>query len=106
MDDLAVIVVSTNEGHWLRPCLSSILAHRADCRLDLVIVDNESTDDTRAVVGEFAEARIVPSTNHGFAHANNRGLITTDARYVLFLNPDTEIKSGTFEELVQALDER
>ena len=46
MDDLAVIVVSTNEGQWLRPCLSSVVSHQGDCRLDLVVVDNESTDDT------------------------------------------------------------
>lgn len=106
MDDLAVIVVSTNEARWLRPCLSSILAHQGDCRLDLVVVDNESTDDTQAVVGEFPGARVVPSKNHGFAHANNRGLMTTDARYALFLNPDTEVKSGTFEQLLRSLDER
>ena len=106
MDDLAVIVVSTNEGQWLRPCLSSVLSHQGDCRLDLVVVDNESTDDTRTVVAAFPAARIVPSRNRGFAHANNRGLMTTDARYVLFLNPDTEIRSGTFEELVHALDHR
>ena len=106
MDDLAVIVVSTNEGRWLRPCLSSVLSHQGDCRLDLVVVDNESTDDTRTVVAEFAAARIVPSRNHGFAHGNNRGLMTTDARYVLFLNPDTEIRSGTFAELVRTLDQQ
>jgi N-acetylglucosaminyl-diphospho-decaprenol L-rhamnosyltransferase len=104
--DLAVIVVSTNEGRWLRPCLSTVLAHQGDCRLDLVVVDNESTDETQAVVEGFPTARIVSSKNRGFAHANNRGLMTTDARYVLFLNPDTEIKAGTFEALVQALDER
>ncbi len=106
MDDLAVIVVSTNEGRWLRPCLSSVLARQGDCRLDLVVVDNESTDDTRAVVSEFPNARVVPSRNRGFAHANNRGVMTTNARYVLFLNPDTEIRSGTFEDLVRLLDER
>ena len=106
MDDLAVIVVSTNEGRWLHPCLRTILSHQGDCRLDLVVVDNESTDDTRTVVAEFPAARIVLSRNRGFAHANNRGLMTTDARYVLFLNPDTEIRSGTFEELVHALDQR
>ena len=106
MDDLAVIVVSTNEGRWLRPCLSTVLAQQGDCRLDVVVVDNESTDDTRAVVSEFPGARVVPSRNHGFAHANNRGLMTTTARYVLFLNPDTEIRSGTFEELIRLLDER
>jgi GT2 family glycosyltransferase len=43
--------------------------------------------------------------NLGFAHANNRALVTTDARYVLFLNPDTEIREGTFEALIRHLDE-
>lgn len=104
MHDLAIIVVSTNEGRWLRPCLSSVLSHRGDCTLDLVVVDNESSDETTEVVSEFRGARIVESRNRGFAHANNRGLMTTDARYVLFLNPDTEVKSGTFGELVRTLD--
>jgi hypothetical protein len=50
--------------------------------------------------------RIVESSNHGFSHANNRGAATCDARYVLFLNPDTEIVSGDFAELVAAMDGR
>ena len=40
--------------------------------------------------------------NRGFAYGNNRGLEHTDARYVLLLNPDTEIIDGTFGELVDA----
>jgi GT2 family glycosyltransferase len=104
--DLAIIVISTNEAHWLRPCLSSVLAHQGDCLLDLVIVDNDSVDGTSGLVrDEFPGARIVNSENHGFAHANNRALMTTDARYVLFLNPDTEIREGTFAALIERLDE-
>ena len=49
---------------------------------------------------------MVDCENHGFAHANNRGLDDDDARYVLFLNPDTEIVEGTFGELVAAMDAR
>jgi GT2 family glycosyltransferase len=72
-----------------------------------VVVDNESTDGTAELVAtEFPEARVVPSRNHGFSHANNRALMTCDARYVLFLNPDTEIVEGTFADLVRAMDER
>jgi GT2 family glycosyltransferase len=70
-------------------------------------VDNESDDGTADVVEtEFPDARVVPSRNHGFSHANNRGLMTCDARYVLFLNPDTEIVDGTFEDLVREMDAR
>ena len=53
---------------------------------------------------EFPAARVVTCENHGFGHANNRGLLTTNARYVLFLNPDTEIREGSFAELLARLD--
>ena len=107
MNDLAIIVVSTNEARWLRPCLTSIFEHRGACSLDVVVADNESTDDTSALVEtEYPEARVVRCSNRGFAHANNQGLMTCDARYALFLNPDTEILEGTFEKLVRALDAR
>lgn len=105
--DLAVVVVSTNEAKWLRPCLSSVFAQAGDIRLDVVVADNESTDGTRELVEtEFPRARVVTCANRGFSHANNRAFVTTDARYVLFLNPDTEILDGTFAELVAALDAR
>ena len=107
LDDLAVIIVSTNEAHWLRPCLRSVFAHLGDVHADVVVVDNESDDGTADVVGEeFAAARVVRSRNHGFSHANNRALMTCDARYVLFLNPDTEVLQGSFGELVRAMDAR
>ena len=106
MDDLAVIVVSTNEARWLRACLTSVFEHRGACSLDVVVADNASTDGTAELVTEeFPQARVVPCVNRGFAHANNRALETTNARYVLFLNPDTEIRTGTFEALLRHLDE-
>jgi GT2 family glycosyltransferase len=106
-DDLAVIIVSTNEAHWLGNCLSTVFQHAGDIALDVVVADNESTDGTADFVGaEFPEARVVRCENRGFAHANNRAYMTCNARYALFLNPDTEIMAGSFEELVAALDER
>ena len=105
--DLAVIVVSTNEAHWLTPCLSSVFAHGTELALDVVVADNSSVDGTRELVeSQFPAARVVTCENHGFGHANNRGLETTRSRYVLFLNPDTEILEGTFGRLVAMLDER
>jgi N-acetylglucosaminyl-diphospho-decaprenol L-rhamnosyltransferase len=105
--DIAIIIVSTNEAKWLEPCLRTVFEHAGDAKLDVVVVDNESTDGTRDLVeSRFAQARVVTSENKGFAHANNRGAMTCTARYVLFLNPDTEIVDGTFGELAAALDER
>ena len=73
----------------------------------MVVVDNQSSDGTGELVAdEFPEARVVRCANRGFGHANNRGWMTCDARYVLFLNPDTEIVEGTFESLVETMDAR
>ena len=106
MNDLAVIIVSTNEGHWLEACLPTVFERAGGLDLDVVVVDNDSRDGTAELVAErFPRARVVHSANHGFSHANNRALYTVDARYVLFLNPDTEILDGSLDQLVARMDE-
>jgi GT2 family glycosyltransferase len=105
--DLAIIIISTNERHWLGPCLSTVFAHAGTATLDVIVVDNQSADGTREFVeSEFPQARVVASRNGGFGYANNRGWESANARYGLFLNPDTEVVDGTFGELVDALDAR
>jgi GT2 family glycosyltransferase len=107
VDDLAIITISTNEAQWLVACLTTVFAHLGKLCADVIVVDNESSDGTADLVAtEFPEARVVWSRNLGFPHGNNRALLTCDARYVLFLNPDTEIVEGTFEQLVEAMDAR
>src|SRR4029078_3684483 len=107
MHALAIIVVPTNEAHWLRPCLSSVFEHLGDISADVVVVDNDSLDGPAALVAdEFPGARVVWSANHGFCHANNRAIMTCNARYVLLLNPDTEIAGGASAELVRMMAAR
>ena len=60
MDDLAIIIISTNEAPWLTPCLTSVFEHAGDLNLDVVVAENESTDGTQELVeSEFPEARVV-----------------------------------------------
>ena len=57
---LEIIIIATNEARWLRPCLSSVFEHAGGIELDVIVVDNESTDGTRALVGdEFPDARVI-----------------------------------------------
>ena len=99
--DLAVIVVSANSAHWLEPCLSSVYERSGGLGLDVVVVDNASTDETQDLVRRrFPHARIVAT------RTRHRALETVDAPYVLFLNPDTEILTGTLADVVEELAER
>jgi N-acetylglucosaminyl-diphospho-decaprenol L-rhamnosyltransferase len=103
--DLAVVVVSANDARWLPACLSSVYARAGAIALEVIVVDNASTDGTKELVSaRFPSARVVASPNLGFAYGNNRAVERTRARYVLLLNPDTEILQGTLAELVATLD--
>lgn len=106
MNDLAVVIVSTSEAHWLRPCLSTLFERLGPIDADVVIADNGVVEASELIENEFPTARVIHCENRGFAHANNRAVETCDSRYVLFLNPDTETLEGTFADLVGRLDAR
>jgi N-acetylglucosaminyl-diphospho-decaprenol L-rhamnosyltransferase len=107
MADVAIVVISTNEAHWVEPCLRTVFEHAGDASLQVIVVDNSSTDGTREMVeSRFPQASVVTSLNRGFAHGNNRGLEHANARYMLLLNPDTEVLEGTFGDLVRLMDAR
>ena len=104
--DLAIIIVAFNSAGYIAACLESVLAHMGSLRAELVVVIVGPADGTAEIVSGFPGVRLIHSANRGFAYANNRGLMTCDARYVLFLNPDTEILDGNFSDFVARMDER
>jgi GT2 family glycosyltransferase len=106
MDDVCVIIVSHNGKHWLDASLSSLYDAAGSLDLDVVVVDNGSDGSAAYVEEHFPRARTIGCANRGFGAANNEALATADARYVLFLNPDTEFLAGNLEGLVTALDRR
>jgi N-acetylglucosaminyl-diphospho-decaprenol L-rhamnosyltransferase len=106
MDDVCVVIVSHNGKRWLDGALRTLFAHSGDLALDVVLVDNGSDGSAAYVEEWYPRARVIRCANHGFGAANNVAVATAQARYVLFLNPDTEFVEGTVEDLVRALDRR
>jgi GT2 family glycosyltransferase len=106
MHDVCAIIVSHNGKGWLDAALSTLYAGAGGIDLDVVVVDNGSDGSAAYVEERFPGARTISCPNEGFGAANNRGLETADARYVLFLNPDTEFLSGSLRGLTAILDRR
>jgi len=108
MTSLSVVVPVWNELELVRECLASV--ERALSHLgggELIVVDDGSSDGAPEMVArEFPAARLLRSeTNHGFAHAANRGMATAGGELLLLLNSDTEIGEEDLERLVAFLDE-
>jgi N-acetylglucosaminyl-diphospho-decaprenol L-rhamnosyltransferase len=106
MADLTIIIVSYNDSDWLDDCLTSIAARAGDIELDVVVVDNGSDGAHAMVDARYPWVRTLRADNRGFAHANNRGVMTGTGRHVLFLNPDTKLLEGSLADLVDAMDHR
>jgi len=106
MADLGVVVVSWNVGDLLRRCLASILAGAGPLDLDVIVVDNASSDGSAAMVrAEFPQVRLVANDqNLGFTAANNQGLALARGRHLLLLNPDAEVVGDALSVLVHYLD--
>jgi N-acetylglucosaminyl-diphospho-decaprenol L-rhamnosyltransferase len=74
---------------------------------EVIVVDNASSDGSVAMVtGEFPRVRLVASPeNLGFTGGNNRAIALSRGRYVLFLNPDTEVIGSALVAMVALMDE-
>jgi N-acetylglucosaminyl-diphospho-decaprenol L-rhamnosyltransferase len=105
--DLSVIVVTHNRAELALSTLRSAAAAVREVEVEWIVVDSGSADGTpEAIEAALPEVRVLREHNVGFAAANNRGLAHVRGRYVLLLNPDVEIDTGTFDELVATLDAR
>ena len=103
---LSIIIVSWNTKSFLIKCLDSILAYPPDRDYDIWVVDNASRDGTSEHVGEsYPMLHLIEnSENMGFARGNNQAFQCSKGRYILILNPDTEVKAGLFEILLRFMD--
>ena len=108
MLDLSVVIVNWNVRELLRRCLRSVLASQrlSGLAAEVIVVDNASSDgSTEMVKEEFPEVRLIANEeNLGFTKANNQGILASEGRYILLLNPDTEVIGDALGAMVEYMD--
>lgn len=102
---VSIIVVNFNGVDYVGRCLESIAA-TLDDSTELIVVDNGSTDGSTGQIGQtFPEVGVVRSdVNVGFGEGNNIGARHASGEYLVFINPDTEVRGGWWQALVDALE--
>jgi GT2 family glycosyltransferase len=103
---VSVIVVSYNTRQLLAECLASVRASHTAGPVELLVVDNASTDGSPEMVrSEFGDACLIRnSRNVGFAAANNQALRQAQGRRILLLNSDTVLQPDALTQLQSAFD--
>jgi N-acetylglucosaminyl-diphospho-decaprenol L-rhamnosyltransferase len=107
LSSVDVLIVSFNTRALLVDCLNSVFAEASTARsaVNVFVLDNASSDGTLETLSELdTGAHVVASqTNLLYGPAVNRLVANSRADYVLLLNPDTRIPSGTIDGLAGIL---
>jgi N-acetylglucosaminyl-diphospho-decaprenol L-rhamnosyltransferase len=98
---LSIVIVSWNTCGLLQSCLRSIYENPFSGQSEVWVVDNASNDDSiQMIKDQFPQVQIIENQeNVGFAHGNNQAIRKSTGKYVMLLNPDTEIKPGALDRL-------
>ena len=105
--DLLVIIVNFNTASLLKECLKSIEENRGDIYLEILVVDNNSEDQSVEMLKkDFPQVKLIAnSENIGFARGINQALNLAKARYLLLLNPDAKVLPKVLRGLVDFMDQ-
>src|SRR5882724_8596162 len=106
---VSVTIVTYNSAQYIETSLQSVFrqTHRP---LEVVVVDNASSDGTRAILARFeSRIRVIQNDrNLGFAAAQNQAIGSSESDWVLVLNPDAALEPGFVQQLLEGglLDRR
>lgn len=103
---LTISIVNWNTTELLRRCLTSVFDNPPGAEFEVIAVDNASADfDEQALAAEFPQVKIIAnSDNTGYAHGNNQALELATGDYTLLLNPDTEVRPGALQALIDFME--
>ena len=106
MADLSVIIVTWNSGEEITPCVKSVIKAAGNLSTELIIIDNNSDDDSFEQANKISFPKLQTyrnPSNLGYTKAVNRGISFAGGNYILLLNPDTVLDVNTIEKLYSFL---
>jgi GT2 family glycosyltransferase len=104
--DVSIVIVSFNTRKVLQECLLAVYRESGALRVQVIIVDNGSTDGSPEMIEqEFPDVVLIRSkVNLGFGGANNLGFESAEGRYVVLLNSDAFLTEGALALSVAHMD--
>jgi N-acetylglucosaminyl-diphospho-decaprenol L-rhamnosyltransferase len=100
-----VITVTHNHAPFIGRCLDALVPAVNAVGGEIIVIDNRSDDASAAIVQTHPAVQLLVNTaRRGFAANNNRGMALAQGRYLLLLNPDTEVLPDALSQLINFMD--
>jgi N-acetylglucosaminyl-diphospho-decaprenol L-rhamnosyltransferase len=102
---LSVIIVTHNHAAYIERCLTALIPEVSQIGGEVIVVDNRSDDESAAIAQQYPSVKLhINTKRQGFSANNNFGMAKATGRYLLLLNPDTEIQPGALSQLIEFMD--
>lgn len=100
---LSVVILNYNVRYFLELCIKSVQAAIKNIDAEIIVVDNNSPDDSCKIIKElFPDTILIENKeNLGFSKANNQGVHIANGEFICILNPDTVVAEDTFTQLLE-----
>jgi cellulose synthase/poly-beta-1,6-N-acetylglucosamine synthase-like glycosyltransferase len=100
---LSFVIPAYNEEHYIGDCLEAIIKQKKELPYDIeiVVVDNASTDHTAAVVQKYPEVKLVHESSKGIVHARRAGLLASTGDLIANVDADTRITPGWIKKVME-----
>jgi glycosyltransferase involved in cell wall biosynthesis len=92
----SVVIPAHNEASYIAGCLTHVLHNAPADLLEIVVVDNASTDETAAVAGHFEKVRVVREPEKGLTRARQRGLLEAKGDLLAYIDADCHMPDWWF----------
>lgn len=105
---LSIIILNYNVRYFLELCLKSVEAAIVNIDAEIIVVDNNSKDDSCKMVKElFPNISLIENKeNSGFSKGNNLGVLQAKGEFLCILNPDTVVSEDTFVKLLKLSEDK
>ena len=105
--DISIVILSWNDKQYLEICLQSLKDAASARTMEIIVVDNASTDGSPEMVETlFPDVKIIRNAeNLGFPKGNNVGVKASRGKYVYLLNSDIKVFPGCLDALADYLDQ-
>ncbi len=100
---LSIIIPAFNEEKYIRECLESCIRYAPSNLLEIIVVNNASTDRTAEIARSFPRVRVVDEPLKGLPRARQRGYMEAKGDVILSIDSDTRIPHGWFEAMQDEL---
>lgn len=106
MTSVSIILVTYNSEKEIVNCINSLLPQLNEVNGEIIIIDNNSTDNTISLINDIYSKSISIIQNNknlGYTIANNQGITNAKGEYILLLNPDTIVPNKTINNLLNEI---